>query len=128
MFVCFKQKTAYEMRISDWSSDVCSSDLDKLFVPVENIEVLSRYGSQDSNAQLDKLGGAAWQARKARVKKRLRDMAEGLLAIAAERELRRPDPLYPPAGVYEARKSAVSGKSGSVLVALGGRRYNKKNT
>src|SRR3546814_16821021 len=27
MFVCFKQKTAYEMRISDWSSDVCSSDL-----------------------------------------------------------------------------------------------------
>src|SRR3546814_5258253 len=26
-FVCFKQKTAYEMRISDWSSDVCSSDL-----------------------------------------------------------------------------------------------------
>src|SRR3546814_19754878 len=27
MFFCFKQKTAYEMRISDWSSDVCSSDL-----------------------------------------------------------------------------------------------------
>lgn len=74
---------------------------DKLFVPVENIEVLSRYGSQDSNAQLDKLGGAAWQARKARVKKRLRDMAEGLIAIAAERELRRTEPLYPPAGVYD---------------------------
>src|SRR3546814_4815654 len=29
MFFFFKQKTAYEMRISDWSSDVCSSDLDK---------------------------------------------------------------------------------------------------
>src|SRR3546814_9106086 len=28
MFFFFKQKTAYEMRISDWSSDVCSSDLD----------------------------------------------------------------------------------------------------
>src|SRR3546814_2031087 len=27
---CFKQKTAYEMRMSDWSSDVCSSDLEKL--------------------------------------------------------------------------------------------------
>src|SRR3546814_17871625 len=27
VFVCFKQKTAYETRISDWSSDVCSSDL-----------------------------------------------------------------------------------------------------
>src|SRR3546814_10697991 len=30
MFVFFKQKTAYEMRISDWSSDVCSSDLEGL--------------------------------------------------------------------------------------------------
>src|SRR3546814_3410051 len=33
MFFCFfKQKTAYEMRISDWSSDVCSSDLDGEYV------------------------------------------------------------------------------------------------
>src|SRR3546814_20319012 len=31
MFFCFKQKTAYEMRISDWSSDVCSSDLRAVF-------------------------------------------------------------------------------------------------
>src|SRR3546814_19922420 len=30
MFFFFKQKTAYEMRISDWSSDVCSSDLRKI--------------------------------------------------------------------------------------------------
>src|SRR3546814_6352219 len=29
-FFCFKQKTSYDMRISDWSSDVCSSDLDLL--------------------------------------------------------------------------------------------------
>src|SRR3546814_2415803 len=34
MFFCFKQKTAYEMRISDWSSDVCSSDLGITFVTV----------------------------------------------------------------------------------------------
>src|SRR3546814_2660216 len=33
MFFLFKQKTAYEMRISDWSSDVCSSDLDAAHVP-----------------------------------------------------------------------------------------------
>src|SRR3546814_15536685 len=31
--VCFKQKTAYEMRISDWSSDVCSSDLEGRRLP-----------------------------------------------------------------------------------------------
>src|SRR3546814_9140524 len=36
VFFCFKQETAYEMRISDWSSDVCSSDLvkDAVSVPV----------------------------------------------------------------------------------------------
>src|SRR3546814_1835729 len=32
VFFFFKQKTAYEMRISDWSSDVCSSDLDRVVV------------------------------------------------------------------------------------------------
>src|SRR3546814_8821408 len=37
MFFFFKQKTAYEMRISDWSSDVCSSDLNKnLHLIVDN--------------------------------------------------------------------------------------------
>src|SRR3546814_466271 len=34
-FFFFKQKTAYEMRISDWSSDVCSSDLNHAFSPLE---------------------------------------------------------------------------------------------
>src|SRR3546814_1122648 len=33
LFLFFKQKTAYEMRISDWSSDVCSSDLPSITVP-----------------------------------------------------------------------------------------------
>ena len=74
---------------------------DKLFIPVENIEVLSRYGSEDATVQLDKLGGSGWQARKARVKKRLLDMAEELIAIAAEREVRRTERLIPPAGTYD---------------------------
>ncbi len=74
---------------------------DKLFVPVENIEVLSRYGSEDAGVQLDKLGGVGWQGRKARVKKRLKDMAEALLKIAAARELKHADPLTPPEGLYQ---------------------------
>ncbi|MFE0754911.1 transcription-repair coupling factor [Inquilinus sp. NPDC058860] len=74
---------------------------DKLFVPVENIEVLSRYGSGDMAVQLDKLGGAGWQARKARVKKRLKDMAEELMRIAAARALRTTASLPPPEGLYE---------------------------
>ncbi len=66
---------------------------DKLFVPVENIEVLSRFGSDEGFSQLDKLGGAGWQARKAKIKKDLMIMAEGLLKIAAERLLRRAEKL-----------------------------------
>lgn len=62
---------------------------DRLFVPVENIEVLSRFGGEDGVSALDKLGGAGWQARKARVKKDLMIMAEGLLKIAAARQLQR---------------------------------------
>jgi transcription-repair coupling factor (superfamily II helicase) len=74
---------------------------DKLFVPVENIEVLSRYGSEETPATLDRLGGAAWQARKARVKKRLKDMADELMKIAAARMVRDGAVLPPPEGAYE---------------------------
>ncbi|MBV6632534.1 MAG: transcription-repair coupling factor [Alphaproteobacteria bacterium] len=74
---------------------------DKLFVPVENIDVLSRFGSDEAVSALDKLGGAGWQARRARVKKRLMDMAEELVRIAAARELRQAPPISPPAGAYD---------------------------
>ncbi len=74
---------------------------DKLFVPVENIDVLSRYGEDQGTVSLDKLGGAAWQARKARLKKRIRDMADGLLRIAAARQLSRAEPMPAPEGLYE---------------------------
>lgn len=74
---------------------------DKLFVPVENIEVLSRFGSDEAGGQLDKLGGAGWQARVAKVRQRIRDMAEKLIKVAAERELRRGETLQVPEGVYD---------------------------
>jgi transcription-repair coupling factor (superfamily II helicase) len=74
---------------------------DRLFVPVENIEVLSRYGSEDAGAQLDRLGGVAWQSRKARVKQRIREIAGELIRIAAERQLRPGETLTPPEGIYE---------------------------
>ena len=74
---------------------------DKLFLPVENIELLTRYGSDDSNANLDRLGGAAWQARKARLKKRIRDIADSLIKIAAERELKEAPALEQPEGAYD---------------------------
>ncbi|MEO0327922.1 MAG: transcription-repair coupling factor [Pseudomonadota bacterium] len=74
---------------------------DKLFLPVENIELLSRYGSSDSQVALDKLGGVAWQARKAKLKKRLLEMAGQLIRIAAERELKTAERLLPPEGLYD---------------------------
>jgi transcription-repair coupling factor (superfamily II helicase) len=74
---------------------------DKLYLPVENIELLSRYGSDEAGAQLDRLGGVAWQSRKARLKKRIRDMAEKLIKVAALREFRQAPVLTPPDGLYD---------------------------
>jgi transcription-repair coupling factor (superfamily II helicase) len=74
---------------------------DKLFVPVENIEVLSRYGSEAAGAVLDRLGGVAWQSRKARVKERIKEIASQLIAVAAARQLRQGEALPAPEGLYE---------------------------
>ena len=71
---------------------------DKLYLPVENIELLSRYGSEGE--MLDRLGGGAWQARKARMKSRIRDMAEQLIRVAAERQLRPAPRVAPPEGAW----------------------------
>src|SRR5262249_44556205 len=44
---------------------------DKLFIPVENIEIVSRFGLDEENVKLDKLGGASWQSRKAKLKEKI---------------------------------------------------------
>ncbi len=73
----------------------------KLFLPVENIELLTRYGSEDTEVPLDKLGGVGWQTRKARMKKRIREMAHELIRIAAARQLREAPRMLPPDGLYD---------------------------
>jgi transcription-repair coupling factor (superfamily II helicase) len=72
----------------------------RLFLPVENIELLSRFGSDSSEAVLDKLGGGAWQSRKAKLKKRLLEMAGQLIKLAAERQMRPAPELHVPDGLY----------------------------
>src|SRR3546814_1042801 len=68
VFFCFKQKTAYEMRISDWSSDVCSSDLvegdrhlaqvgDAIEFGVRRDRLSQRHGARDDLAR-DRRGDA----------------------------------------------------------------------
>jgi len=61
---------------------------DKLFIPVENIDVLTRYGSSEQAVALDKLGGEAWQRRRAKLKERITAIAGELMAVAAARALR----------------------------------------
>ena len=73
---------------------------DKLYVPVENLEVLSRYGSGEEGAALDRLGGEAWQRRKSRMKERIREIAGELIATAAERALHPGDVLEPDSSGY----------------------------
>ena len=73
---------------------------DKLYVPVENLEVLSRYGSGEDGATLDRLGGEAWQRRKSRMKERIREIAGTLIATAAERALRPGDVAEPDPSGY----------------------------
>jgi transcription-repair coupling factor (superfamily II helicase) len=73
---------------------------DRLYLPVENIELLSRFGHEEG--LLDKLGGGAWQAKKARLKERIREMAERLIRIAAERALRTAPVLEPPEHAWDA--------------------------
>src|SRR3546814_12885971 len=99
-FVC-KQKTAYEMRISDWSADVCSSDL----VPgIGRGPGFPRQGSGGRGGDL--------------LRDRVRCPRLGRLSRAFHRRDR--DRLW------RDRKRVVSGKSVSVRVDLGGRRIIKK--
>ncbi len=72
----------------------------RLYLPVENIELLNRYGHEEG--LLDRLGGGAWQAKKARLKQRIKDMADRLIRVAAERALRRAPILEPPPDMWDA--------------------------
>jgi transcription-repair coupling factor (superfamily II helicase) len=72
----------------------------KLYVPVENIELLTRYGSESEGVTLDSLGGEAWQRRKSKMKERIREIAGELIKTAAMRATRagvvaEPDASYP---------------------------------
>ena len=75
--------------------------LEKLYLPVENIELLSRFGSETGGVALDKLGGASWQTRKARMKQRIRDMAGELIRTAAARRVREAVSLAPAEGSWD---------------------------
>jgi transcription-repair coupling factor (superfamily II helicase) len=77
------------------------ADNNRLFLPVENLDLLSRYGSEDTGAELDRLGGVGWQSRKAKLKQRIREMAAALVKIAAARSLHDAPKFTVTEGLYE---------------------------
>ncbi|MEM1350862.1 MAG: transcription-repair coupling factor [Pseudomonadota bacterium] len=85
---------AHECLLLEYADDA------KLYLPVENIELLSKYGHEEG--LLDRLGGGAWQAKKARLKERIREIADKLIRVAAERALRKAPVLEPPPGLWDA--------------------------
>jgi transcription-repair coupling factor (superfamily II helicase) len=61
---------------------------DKIYVPLERLDLIQKYSSgENAHPPLDKLGGTAWMKTKARVKRSMRDMAEELLKLYAERRI-----------------------------------------
>ena len=74
---------------------------DKIYLPVENVDLISRYGSDEAESAIDKLGGLGWQTRKAKAKKRILEMAAELLDIAAARALKTAEPTTTGQGLYE---------------------------
>ncbi len=70
----------------------------KLFVPVERMDLVSRFSSGEATSPtLDRLGGIGWQKTKARAKRAMRDMADELLRLYAERKLVRGHAFSPDA-------------------------------
>ena len=60
----------------------------RLYVPLSRMDLIQRYrGAGDNNPGLDRLGGVTWEKTKSRVKAKMRDMAEELLKLYAQRQL-----------------------------------------
>src|SRR3546814_12307622 len=127
VIVVFKQKTAYEMRISDWSSDVCSSDLQLVDVRTQLFAVHSmRAGAVDDYA----LVRDAWlQRRNYQIfAERDQTIEESLSDYLREASANPTVPVEAIPIIQGHRKSGVQGKRVSVRVGLGGIRLNQKNT
>src|SRR3546814_11747693 len=105
------------MRISDWSSDVCSSDL------LSGANITKAAGAEDSsvtiNTIMSQMAGSASQAKA--FDQALKDLKERGLSSSLLQQIAE-------AGVERDRTRAEAGTSGAVRVNLGGRRSSKKNT
>ena len=77
---------------------------DTLFVPVDEINLITRYGADNPLIQLDRLGVAGWKNRKEKVKKKIQIAAEELLKIAAARHIKKAPIFVPDQNFYDEFK------------------------
>ncbi|MEM7072065.1 MAG: transcription-repair coupling factor [Pseudomonadota bacterium] len=83
---------------------LCYHGDNRLYVPVENIDQLSRFGGSHDPGHtqpLDRLGASSWQERKAKIKGRLKQIAAGLIRLAAQRKLAQASIINIPQGHYD---------------------------
>ena len=78
---------------------------DKLLIPIENLELISKYGFSNDNVRLDKLGLQNWQFKKATLKKKIKEIASNLINTAAKRELTKSLEIKPNRIEYEKLSS-----------------------
>lgn len=76
-------------------------DDDVLYIPVENLDLLTRYGGSESNVSLDRLGSNVWSNRKSKLKEKLKEIAAHLIKTAALRASREGEYLKSIPEVYE---------------------------
>jgi transcription-repair coupling factor (superfamily II helicase) len=79
---------------------------DKLFLPVHRLNQIQKYAGGDTVPKLDRLGGQTFARTKAKVEKRVRQMADELLRLAAERNALHKEPLDAPGDDYQAFEAA----------------------
>src|SRR3546814_20347030 len=87
LFVFFKQKTAYDMRISDWSSDVCSSDLSSTFPESKSVLPVLTLSSRAISSRLAPIRSASFHRTRARSAAAIRGQGHWSKARSAERRV-----------------------------------------
>lgn len=78
---------------------------DNLFISVEDIDLITRYGADNPLIELDRLGVASWKNRKEKIKKKIKVAASELLKVAAARELKKATPFIANDLFYEEFKN-----------------------
>lgn len=78
---------------------------DALFVPVDDINLISRYGADNPLIQLDRLGAGAWKNRREKVRSRIKLAAEELMKVAAARQIKKAPIFAPQSEFYEEFKN-----------------------